>query len=41
MFVFAITQVTGSVAADPTWTRLLEGLAILAALWFAWSGYAW
>ena len=41
VFVFAITQVTGFVAGDPTWTRLLEGLAILAALWFAWSGYAW
>ena len=21
--------------------RLVEGLAILAVLWFAWSGYAW
>ena len=41
VFVFAITQVTGFVAADPTWTRLIEGLAILAALWFAWTGYAW
>ena len=41
VFVFAITQVTGSVSPDPTWTRLLEGLAILAALWFAWSCYAW
>ncbi|MHB8531941.1 MAG: low temperature requirement protein A [Solirubrobacteraceae bacterium] len=41
VFVFALTQVTGFVSADPSWTRLLEGLAILAALWFAWSGYAW
>jgi low temperature requirement protein LtrA len=41
VFVFAITQVTGFVSADPTWSRLLEGIAILAALWFAWSGYAW
>ena len=41
MFVFAITQVSGYVSADPTWLRLLEGLAILAVLWFAWSGYAW
>jgi low temperature requirement protein LtrA len=41
VFVFAITQVTGFVYADPTWTRLLEGLAVLAVLWFAWSGYAW
>ena len=41
VFVFAITQVTGYVSADATWLRLLEGLAILAVLWFAWSGYAW
>jgi low temperature requirement protein LtrA len=41
VFVFAITQVTGFVSADPSWTRLIEGLAILAVLWFAWSGYAW
>jgi low temperature requirement protein LtrA len=41
VFVFAITQVTGFVSADPTWTRLVEGMAILAALWWAWSSYAW
>jgi len=41
VFVFAITQETGFVSAHPSWTRLLEALAILAAVWFAWSGYAW
>jgi low temperature requirement protein LtrA len=41
VFVFAITQVTGYVAGRPSWVRLIEGLAILAVLWFAWSGYAW
>src|SRR5581483_4593384 len=41
VFVFAITQVTGYVSAAPSWTRLVEGLAILAVLWFGWSGYAW
>jgi low temperature requirement protein LtrA len=41
VFVFAITQVTGFVAAQPSWSRLVEGLAILAVLWFAWSAYAW
>ncbi len=41
VFVFAITQVTGFVSADATWTRLIEGLAILAALWFAWESYVW
>ena len=30
VFVFAITQVTGYVSARPFWTRLIEGLAILA-----------
>ena len=41
VFVFAITQVTGFVSSDATWTRLLEGLAILAVLWFVWEAYAW
>jgi low temperature requirement protein LtrA len=41
VFVFAITQVTGFVYHDPTWTRLAEALAILMVLWFAWTGYAW
>ncbi len=41
VFVFAITQVSAFVSADPTWGRLLQGLAILAALWWAWVAYAW
>jgi low temperature requirement protein LtrA len=41
VFVFAITQVTGFLYHDPSWARLVEGLAILGALWWAWSGYAW
>ena len=41
VFVFAITQVTGFIAAEPTWTRLLEAVAILAVLWWAWVSYAW
>jgi low temperature requirement protein LtrA len=41
VFVFAITQVTGFVTHEPTWTGLVEGLAILAALWFAWESYVW
>jgi low temperature requirement protein LtrA len=41
VFVFAITQVTGYLSADPTWMRLLEGLAILVLLWWAWSCFAW
>jgi low temperature requirement protein LtrA len=41
MFVFAITQVTGFIYHEPSWTTLIEALAILMVLAFAWSGYAW
>ena len=41
VFVFAITQVTGYVSGGATWTGFVEGLAILALLWWAWSSYAW
>jgi low temperature requirement protein LtrA len=41
VFVFAITQVTSFVSSHPTWMRLVQGLAILAVLWWAWVGYAW
>ncbi|MET0305183.1 MAG: low temperature requirement protein A, partial [Solirubrobacterales bacterium] len=41
VFVFAITQVSAFVSHDAGWTRLLEGIAILAALWFAWESYVW
>ena len=41
MFVFAITQVTASVADDPTWPGLARGLLVLAVVWWAWAAYAW
>ena len=41
VFVFAITQVTKLVAHEPTWAGLLHGMLVLAALWWAWMGYAW
>jgi low temperature requirement protein LtrA len=41
VFVFAITQVTGLLAAHPTWGGVLRGMLVLAALWSAWNGYAW
>jgi low temperature requirement protein LtrA len=41
VFVFAITQVTSLLSADPTWGGLLRGLVVLAALWWAWAAYAW
>jgi low temperature requirement protein LtrA len=39
--VYAITQVTLLMSDDPTWSGLGRGLAVLAALWWAWTGYAW
>ena len=41
VFVFAITQVTGFISAHPDWTSLVEGMAILTVLWWAWCCYAW
>ncbi|MCW2994901.1 MAG: low temperature requirement protein, partial [Conexibacter sp.] len=41
VFVFAITQVTAFIAGHPDGTRLLEGMAILIAVWWAWGSYAW
>ena len=41
VFVFTLTQVTNLMSDDPTWGGLGRGLLILAALWWAWSGYAW
>jgi low temperature requirement protein LtrA len=40
-FVFAFTQVTRLLVDDPTWGGVLRGMLVLAALWWAWSGYAW
>jgi low temperature requirement protein LtrA len=41
VFVFAMTQVTSLLADDPTWGGVLRGMLVLAALWWAWTGYAW
>jgi low temperature requirement protein LtrA len=41
VFVFAITQVTSQLADDTTWRGVLEGMLVLAALWWAWAAYAW
>ena len=41
VFVFAITQVTGFLAANETGEGLLRGGLLLAALWWAWTAYAW
>jgi hypothetical protein len=39
--VFAFTQVTRLLVRDPTWNGVLRGGLILAALWWAWTVYAW
>ena len=41
VFVYAITQVTELMSHDPTWSGVGRGLLVLAALWWAWTGYAW
>ena len=41
VFVFAITQVTALMSDDPTWGGVARGLLLLAALWWAWTAYAW
>ena len=41
VFVFAITQVTGLVSRNPSWTGVAQGLIVLALLWWPWTGYAW
>ncbi len=41
VFVFAFTQVTGLMAVDPTWESVGQGMLVLAAVWWAWGGFAW
>lgn len=41
VFVFAFTQVTALMAAEPTVPGALRGLVVLALLWWAWCSYAW
>jgi low temperature requirement protein LtrA len=41
VFVYAVTQVTQLMSRDATWAGVGGGLLVLAALWWAWSGYAW
>ncbi|WP_371577425.1 low temperature requirement protein A [Streptomyces sp. NBC_01314] len=40
-FVYAITQVTALMAADPTALSLLGGMVVLALLWWCWCCFAW
>lgn len=41
VFVFALTQVTSLLAHDLSWIGVVQGCAVLAAIWWAWAGFAW
>ena len=41
VFVFALTQVTAAMAKDLTGTGVLQGMLVVALLWWCWTGYAW
>jgi low temperature requirement protein LtrA len=41
VFVFAFTQVATLLADDPTFPGIGRGVLVLAALWWAWTAYAW
>jgi low temperature requirement protein LtrA len=41
VFVFAITQVSGSVVHRLTLVGVAQGLVIMALIWFGWSAYTW
>jgi low temperature requirement protein LtrA len=41
VFVFAFTQVATLLTDDPTFAGIGRGVLVLAALWWAWTAYAW
>ncbi len=41
VFVFAVTQVTSLLAANMSALGILQGLLVLALLWWCWVGYSW
>jgi low temperature requirement protein LtrA len=41
VFVFAFTQVATLLADEPTFAGIGRGALVLAALWWAWTAYAW
>jgi low temperature requirement protein LtrA len=41
VFVYALTQVTALMAEDLSGRRVLEGMIVLALVWWCWVGYSW
>jgi low temperature requirement protein LtrA len=41
VFVFALTQITALMAADPTGLGLLRGTLLMMVVWWCWVGYSW
>jgi len=41
VFVYALTQVTALMAADPSAAGAARGSVVLGMLWFAWCSHAW
>jgi low temperature requirement protein LtrA len=41
VLAFAFTQVTRLLVEEGTWGGVLRGMLVLAALWWAWSVFAW
>jgi len=41
VFVFGFTEVTTLMGAHPTGRGVLQGMLVLAAVWWAWGAYAW
>jgi low temperature requirement protein LtrA len=41
VYVFAMTQVTGYMAAEHSALGVLQGLLLLTLLWWTWSAYSW
>ncbi|MDT7800425.1 MAG: hypothetical protein QOI78_3858 [Actinomycetota bacterium] len=40
VFVFAVSQVTHAIAADPRWAHVASALGLFATLWWTWIGFA-
>jgi low temperature requirement protein LtrA len=41
VFVYGFIQVGQFLLANPTWIGMVRGVALLAALWWAWVTYSW